>query len=110
MRVLVASLGFSYHHVMAAANRPGKMALATVNPENERTKNAIAEIQRYAAVASAVVEVKTLDPEDFWRCVGDALDLFAGKHHYYLEAEESEPSASAYTQPPCSPWRTSAPT
>jgi len=24
MRVLVASLGFSYHHVMAAANRPGK--------------------------------------------------------------------------------------
>jgi len=38
MRVLVASLGFSYHHVMAAANRPGKMALATVNPENERTK------------------------------------------------------------------------
>ena len=40
MRVLVASLGFSYHHVMAAANRcrPGKIALATVNPENERTK------------------------------------------------------------------------
>jgi hypothetical protein len=24
MRVLVASLGFAYHHVMAAANRPGK--------------------------------------------------------------------------------------
>ena len=80
MRVLVASLGFAYHHVMAAANRPGKMALATVNPENERTKNAIAEIQRYTAV-----EVKTLDPEDFWRCVGDALDLFAEKHHYYLD-------------------------
>jgi hypothetical protein len=28
------------------------MALAAVNPENERTKNAIAEIQRYAAVAT----------------------------------------------------------
>ena len=38
MRVLVASLGFAYHHVMAAANRPGKIALATVDPENERTK------------------------------------------------------------------------
>jgi hypothetical protein len=61
------------------------MALATVDPENERTKNAIAEIQRYAAVANAAVEVKTLDPEDFWRCVGDALDLFAEKHHYYLD-------------------------
>jgi len=72
MRVLVASLGFSYHHVMAAANRPGKFALATVDPENERTKNAIAEIQRYAAVANAAIEVKTLNPEDFWRCVGDA--------------------------------------
>ena len=87
MRVLVASLGFSYHHVMAAANRcrPGKMALATVNPENERTKNAMAEIKRYAAVTNAAVEVKTLNPEDFWRCVGDALDLFAEKHHYYLD-------------------------
>jgi hypothetical protein len=29
--------------------------------------------------------VKTLNPEDFWRCVGDALDLFAEKHHYYLD-------------------------
>jgi hypothetical protein len=87
MRVLVASLGFSYHHVMAAANRcrPGKIALATVNPENERTKNAIAEIQRYAAVTNTAIEVKTLNPEDFWRCVGDALDLFAEKHHYYLD-------------------------
>jgi hypothetical protein len=87
MWVLVASLGFSYHHVMAATNRcrPGKLVLATVNPENERTKNAIAEIRRYAAVANAAVEVKTLNPEDFWRCVGDALDLFAEKHHYYLD-------------------------
>jgi hypothetical protein len=38
MRVLVASLGFAYHHVMAAANRPGKIALATVDPENEGRK------------------------------------------------------------------------
>ena len=97
--VLVASLGFSYHHATAAANRcrPGKMALATVNPENERTKYAIAEIQRYAAVANAAVEVKTLNPEDFWRCVGDALDLFAEKHHYYLDVGGGVRALCLYT-------------
>jgi len=97
MRVLVTSLGSSYHHATAATNTPGKMALATVNPENERTKNAIAEIQRYAAVANAAVEVKTLNPEDFWRCVGDALDLFAEKHHYYLDVGGGVRALGLYT-------------
>jgi len=54
-------------------------------PRKRKNKNAIAEIQRYAAVTNTAIEVKTLNPEDFWRCVGDALDLFAEKHHYYLD-------------------------
>jgi hypothetical protein len=87
MRVLVASLGFSYHHVMASANRcrPNRIILVTVNPDNERTRNAIAEVELYARVVNAGVEVRVLDPEDFWHCVANAVELFAGGHEYYLD-------------------------
>ena len=87
MRVLIASLGFAYHHVMASANRcrPGKIVLATVSPENDRTKNAIEELRLYAKAIQAQLETKTLDPEDFWACVGDAVELFSERHEYYLD-------------------------
>mgnify|MGYP003872019073 CR=1 FL=1 len=87
MRVLIASLGFAYHHVMASANRcrPGKIVLATVSPENDRTKNAIEELRLYAKAIQAQLETKTLNPEDFWACVGDAVELFSERHEYYLD-------------------------
>jgi hypothetical protein len=66
-------------------------------PRKRKNKNAIAEIKRYAAVANAAVEVKTLNPEDFWRCVGDALDLFAEKHHYYLDVGGGVRALCLYT-------------
>jgi hypothetical protein len=87
MRVLVVSLGFSYHHVMASANRcrPDRIVLVTVSPDNERTKNAVAEVEMYARVVNAEVEMRVINPEDFWRCVASAIELFAGGHEYYLD-------------------------
>ncbi|MGC8584310.1 MAG: hypothetical protein ACP5MH_11395 [Thermoproteus sp.] len=78
MRVLVASLGFSYHHVMAVANRcrPEKIVLATVNPEADRVRNAVEAL--YGRALGIAVEVERLDPGDFWQCVGEAARLFAG--------------------------------
>jgi hypothetical protein len=86
MRILVTTLGFAYHHILASANRcrPNKIVLVTVDSNNERTKNAIHEVELYAKVINAGVEVVERTPEDFWRCVGDSLELFADRHEYYL--------------------------
>jgi len=87
MRVLVASLGFSYRHVMASANRcrPDRIVLITVGREDERVENAVREVELYGRMVNASVESRRLDPEDFWSCVGDAAELFAGDHEYYLD-------------------------
>jgi len=88
MRVLVASLGFAWHHVLAVANRcePDAILLATVDINNERVRNAIGEIELHAKSMrrGARVEAIPLNVEDLWRCARDALDLFGRGDEYCL--------------------------
>lgn len=83
----VSSLGFAYHHVLAAANRcsPDKIVLATVNPEAERVKNAVEEVALYGRRLGVEVSVVRLNPEDFWKCAGEAASLFSENASYYLD-------------------------
>ena len=121
MRVLVASLGFSYRRATASANRcrPDRIVLITVGREDERVENAVREVELYGRMVNASVESRRLDPEDFWSCVGDAAELFAGDHEYYLDVGGGvrAPAASCWprrcwpwpiwarTWSPCTPWR-----
>lgn len=84
---MVASLGFSYHHVMAAANRcrPDRIILVTVNPEVDRVKNAVDEILIYGKRLGVEVSVTKLMPEEFWHCVENAAGVFAEDGEYFLD-------------------------
>lgn len=87
MRVLISTLGFAYHHVMAAANRcsPDKIVLATVDPETDRVRNAVEEVMIYGRRLGVEVSVVKLSPEDFWRCVEEAAALFSENAVYFLD-------------------------
>ncbi|AAL62544.1 hypothetical protein [Pyrobaculum aerophilum] len=87
MRILISSLGFAYHHVMAAANRcsPDKILLATVNPEADRVKNAVEEVRIYGRRLGVEVSVVKLNPEEFWSCVQEATGFFTQNATYFLD-------------------------
>ena len=87
MRAPAASLGPSHRRATASANRcrPDRIVLITVGREDERVENAVREVEPYGRMVNASVESRGLDPEDFWSCVGDAAELFAGDHEYYLD-------------------------
>ena len=87
MRILISSLGFAYHHVIAAANRcsPDKILLATVNPETERVKNAVEEVRIYGKRLGIEVSIVKLNPENFWSCVEEAAGLFTQDAAYFLD-------------------------
>lgn len=87
MAVLIASLGFAWHHVVMAASRcgPRKIVLVTVSPDLDRVRNAIEEVKLYGKSIKTPVETVVIDAEDFWECVERALPLFDPGVDYCLD-------------------------
>ena len=88
MAVLIATLGFDWSHVVAAANRSehvDKIILLTADKPHPKAEQAIKEVELYGKRLGVPVEVARVNVDDVWTCVEGVREVFMRHEEMYLD-------------------------